>query len=108
MDPIDETIESLLLMGAIEIVGIDPVTEQPLYRFNQKIKNIMPELYKEHLNEINRDIMGLWEKGFLNIDFLEENPTVTLTDKAFNDFEIEKISRQEQISLLEIRRLLVK
>ena len=108
MDPIDETIEALMLTGAIEIAGIDQKTGQPLYKFNQSIQKIMPELYKEHLNEINRDIMGLWEKGFLNVDLLEEDPNVMLTDKAFDDVEIEKISREEQISLIEIKRLLLK
>jgi hypothetical protein len=108
MDPIDETIEALILSGAIEISGIDSKTNQPLYSFNQKIKEIMPELYYEHLNEVNRDIMKLWEQGFLDIDMLSEDPLVTLTDKAFNDDEIEKISREDQISLNEIKRLLIK
>lgn len=108
MDPIDETIEALILTGAIEVAGVDQKTGQPLYKFSPIIQKIMPELYKEHLNEINRDIMGLWEKGFLNVNFLEEDPAVTLTDKAFDDTEIEKISREAQISLIEIKRLLFK
>lgn len=108
MDPIDETIEALILSGAIEVAGIDSVTGQPLYKFNNSIKYIMPELYEEHLNEVNRDIMILWEQGFVDIDLLSEDPLVTLTDKAFDDVEIEKISRELQISLVEIKRLLVK
>ena len=108
MDPIDETIEALILTGAIEIAGIDSKTQQPLYKFSPIIQKIMPELYNEHLNEINRDIMALWEKGFLDINFLEEDPLVTLTDKAFDDVEIEKISREQQISLTELKRLLIK
>lgn len=108
MDPIDETIEVLILAGAIDVAGIDPNTGQPLYKFNQNIKDIMPELYKEHLDEVNRDIMRLWEQGFIDIDLLSQDPTVTLTNKAFNDDEIEKISRELQISLIEIKRLMVK
>jgi hypothetical protein len=108
MNPIDSTIEALIITGAIEVVGIDPKTEEPLYKFNQSIQEIMPELYEEHINEVNRDIMKLWEKGFLNIDFISDDPIVTVTDKAFNDEEIEKISRELQISLLEIKRLLLK
>ena len=108
MDPIDETIEALILSGAIEIVGIDSITQQPLYAFNSSIKDIMPELYQEHLNEVNRDIMRLWENGFVEIDLMEENPIVTLTDKAFYDDEIDTLSSELQISLLEIKRLLIK
>lgn len=108
MDPVDETIEALILSGAVEIVGTDPKTKEPLYKFNASIRKIMPELYQQHINEVNGDIMRLWEQGFLNIDLLEEDPLVTLTDKAFIDSEIEKISRELQISLIEIKRLLLK
>lgn len=108
VDPIDETIEILILTGALKVVGIDSVTGQSLYSFNESIKEIMPELYKEHLNEVNRDIMTLWEKGFLDIDFLSEDPKVSLTDKAFSDVKIEEISREEQIALIEIKRLILK
>ena len=108
MDPIDETIEALILSGAIEVVGIDSNTQQPLYSFHSSIKEIMPELYQEHLNEVNRDIMRLWESGFVDIDLLSSDPIVTLTDKAFNDDEIESLSRELQISLIEIKRLLFK
>ena len=108
MDPIDETIEMLILTGALEVSGIDSKTQKPLYKFSPIIKDIMPELYDEHLNEINRNIMILWEKGFLDVSLLEVDPLVTLTNKAFDDIEIEKISREEQISLIEIKRLLLK
>ena len=108
MDPIDETIEALILSGAIEVVGLDPSTKQPLYAFNASIKKIMPELYEEHVKEINHDIMLLWEHRFIDIDLLSEDPIVTLTDKAFNDEAIEGLSRELQISLIEIKRLLLK
>jgi uncharacterized protein YjgD (DUF1641 family) len=108
MDPIDRTIEALILSGALEVSGIDSKTQEPLYSFNPKIQKIMPELYREHLNEVNRNIMILWEKGFLDVSLLESDPLVTLTNKAFNDVEIQKIPIEEQVSLLEIKRLLVK
>ena len=97
MDQIDQMIEALILSGALEVAALDEKTGQPLYAFSPKIKEIMPELYKEHLNEVNRDVMMLWENGFLNIDFLDEDPQVTLTDKAFNDDEIDTIKKQQKI-----------
>ncbi len=48
------------------------------------------------------------EKGFLNIEMLTDNPLVTLTDKAFINDEIVKIPKELQLSLSEIKRLLVK
>jgi hypothetical protein len=108
MDPIDETIDALILSGAVEISAIDSKTGEPLYSFSPKIKEIMPKLYEQHITEVNRDIMTLWEKGFLNIEMLTDNPLVTLSDKAFSDFEVENLSKELQISLSEIKRLLVK
>lgn len=108
MDPIDETIEALILSGAVEIAGIDSKTGEPLYSFNEKIKEIMPEVYQEHLNLVNSDIMTLWEKGFLNIDLLSEDPFVSLTEKAFIPSELESISPELGRSLDEIKRLLLK
>ena len=70
---INETIERLILNGGIEIIGIDNNGE-PLYSFTPKLKILMPELYEEHLNSVNREIMNLWEKGYVNIDFFEEDP----------------------------------
>jgi hypothetical protein len=108
MDPIDETIDALILSGAVEISAIDSKTGEPLYSFSPKIKEIMPKLYEQHITEVNRDIMTLWEKGFLNIEMLTDNPLVTLSDKAFSDFEVENLSKELQMSLSEIKRLLVK
>lgn len=108
MDPIDETIDMLISVGAIEQAGLDPISGLPTYIFTPLIKDIMPELYEEHLNEINRSMMALWEKRFVDMDLLSDNPQVTLTDKAFNDDEIEGLSQEMQIALLEIKRLLLK
>ncbi len=108
MDEIDLMIESLILSGALEIVALDEKTGQPLYGFGPNIKEIMPDLYRQHVESVNKDIMVLWENGFLDINLLSDNPVVTLTDKAFIDKEINKISKELQTSLLEVKRLLVK
>jgi tRNA A-37 threonylcarbamoyl transferase component Bud32 len=108
MDSFEETIDSLILNGAIEITAIDSKTGEPLYAFTPKMKTIMPKLYEQHITEVNKDIMTLWEKGFLNIDMLTDNPIVTLSDKSFIDFEVKNLSKDLQMSLLEIKRLLTK
>jgi hypothetical protein len=59
------------------------------------------------MTDVNRYIMALWEKGFLNIEMFTDNPLVTLSDKAFDDNKIQNLSEELQISLLEIKRLLV-
>ena len=104
----ENIIDQLLLDNALEVVGIDKTNGEFLYAFTPKIKDVMPELYEDHLNFVNSEIMTLWEKGYLNVDFLSEDPEVTLTDKAFIDQELKKLNSQELWSLEEIKRLLKK
>ena len=107
MDNLEQDIiDKLILDNALEIVGIDKSNGEFLYAFTPKIKEVMPELYEDHLNTVNSDIMVLWEKGYLNIDLLQEEPVVTLSKKAFIKEEIDKLSNQEIWSLEEIKRLL--
>ena len=105
-EPEEDIINKLILDNALEVVGIDKSNGEFLYAFTPKIKDVMPELYKDHLNTVNSEIMILWEKGFLNVDFFQEDPVVTLTDKAFIKEEVSRLSRQELWSLEEIKRLL--
>lgn len=102
------TIDYLILHGAVEVAGIDDNTGEFLYVFSPKIKEIMPELYKEHLNHVNKEIMNMWEKGFVDIDFLSDEPSVILTEKAFDVEEISQLSKDHQWSLQEIKRMLGK
>jgi len=102
---INQTIEDLILSGGIEIIGLD-VNGEPLYSFTPKLKILMPELYEEHLNSVNKEMMNLWEKGYVDIDFFQTDPLVTLTEKAIINEEILKLSREEQWHLSELKRLL--
>lgn len=102
----EEIIDKLLLENALEVVGVDDNNGEFLYAFTPKIKDVMPELYEDHLNFVNSEIMTLWEKGYLDINFLEENPAVKLSKKAIDKEELRKLSTQELWSLEEIKRLL--
>lgn len=102
----DKTIEELILKGGIEAAGIDQETGEILYSFTPKIAKLMPDLYREHLNDVNATIMKLWEKGFVDIDLLSKEPLVTLTSKAFDKESVNNLSKAERWSLLELIRLL--
>ena len=52
-------IDDLILTGALEIAGIDSNTGEFLYSVTPKHKDIMPELYQEHIDNVNKDIMIL-------------------------------------------------
>lgn len=101
-----EIIEYLLLNGALEAAGVSE-TGEPLYNFTPKLKHVLPELYEEHMRHVNSELMGLWEKGFINMDLFEESPMVKLAPKAFNNEEISKLSEEDQFAVKEIKRILM-
>ena len=101
---ISEIIDHLILEGGIEVAGIDPESGEMLYSFTPKVKEIMPELYHDHLNFVNSELMVLWEKGYVNIDFLQDDPLISLTEKSYNQEEVSKLSKQEKWSLQELKR----
>lgn len=106
MDETNEALDKLILSGAVVVAGVDSETGQFLYQFTDKLKYISPELYNEHVNFVNKELMRLWELGFLNINMMEENPIVTLTEKALDNAELLKLSTEERWSIEEIKRLL--
>lgn len=101
----DKIIEKLILDGAIEFAGVESDTGEILYNFTPKLKEIMPDLYNIHLNQVNSEIMNLWEMGFLNIDLTSDSPVVTINEKALDINEISKLSKEQKWSLEEIKRL---
>lgn len=107
MDPIEQDImDYLILNNALEVVAVDSITGELLYSFTPKIKEIMPGLYEEHMNSVNSDILSLWERGYINIDFLLDEPKITLTKKALDKEELKNLSVDDLWSINEIKRLL--
>ena len=101
-----DSIDYLLLNGGIEVVGLDSNNGEFLYAFTPKIKELMPELYKEHIDDVNKNMLKLWEMGYLEIDFMQQDPVITLGVKAFDLGEVSKLSKDDQWHLNEIKRLL--
>ena len=99
-------IDKLMLAGALEVAGVDSNTGEFLYVFTPKLKEVMPELYNQHLNHVNSEIMRLWEKGFVNVDLMSENPIVTLTEKSFDENALSLLSKEDRWGVEEIKRLL--
>jgi len=102
----DQIIEKLILNGGLETVGVDQETGELLYSFTPKIAKLMPDLYQEHLNDVNTQIMNLWERGFVNLNLFESDPNITLTEKSLDPDSLMTLSKQERWNLLEIMRLL--
>ena len=91
---------NLIDKGAVAFEGFDEDGE-PLYRFTEKLQDVAPDLHKMHTEMLNVEIMALWEKGFVDMDLFEENPTVKLTDKAFDKTSISELNEHLQKFLKE-------
>jgi len=101
-----DSIDYLLLNGGLEVVGLDSDSGEFLYAFTPKIKDLMPELYKEHISDVNKNVLKLWEMGYLEIDFMQEDPVITVGKKALDKVEVSRLSKDDQWHLNEIKRLL--
>lgn len=95
----DQLLEELILDGCVEIAGIDPDTSDFLYTFTPKMLERLPEMYNRAMAFFDKEIQSLWELGFINMDVTEVNPLVTITDKAFDEKELSKLSPELRRSL---------
>ena len=102
----DELIKNLILEGALEVAGLDSETGEFLYTVTPKMQEVMPDMYEDHITQVNRDILNLWEKGYVNVDFLSPNPMVTISAKGLDKNEISKLTKPEIWALEEVKRLL--
>jgi hypothetical protein len=103
----DELIKNLILEGALEVAGLDSENGELLYTITPKMQEFMPDMYDDHLKQVNKDILNLWEKGYLDIDFLSQDPIVKISEKGLDRKEVAKLSKQEIWALEEIKRLLL-
>ncbi len=104
----DELIKNLILQGALEVAGLDSETGEFLYAITSKMKDVMPDMYEDHLKTVNRDLLNLWEKGYVNIDLFLPDPVVTISEKGMDKNEVSKLTKPEIWALEEVKRLLLK
>lgn len=101
----DKLMEMLILTGAMEIAGLDE-QGNPLYVFTNKMKEVMPEIYEEHLKDINQKIMNLWDKGFVEVKFDDDGDfKVSITDDALDEEKLATLSKEDRWSVEEMKRI---
>ena len=104
----DDLINNLILQGALEVAGLDAETGEFLYAVTPKLQEVMPDMYEDHLKVVNKDLLNLWEKGYLDIDFFLADPIVTISKKGLDKAEVSKLTKPEIWALEEVKRLLKK
>ena len=108
MDNEDMILEQLILEGAVEFSGIDSDTGEMLYNFTEKLQEISPMLYEEHLNSIETEVMYFWQHGFLAMnDITQANPLIRLTTKAFDQEALASLPKDKLFALEDIKRILI-
>lgn len=100
----EEMLDRLILDGIVEVSGIDQKTGEMLYNFTSKILE-HPELMRSIEETHIQEIYTLWEKGFVDINMHEANPTVKITEKALDEDAIDKLPYHLQISIRQIVEL---
>jgi hypothetical protein len=88
----EDIMEQLILDGCAEMAGIDLESGDMLYNFTPVLAEKHPELFAEIANFFQTQVMLLWEKGFISMDIMDDSPTVTLTDLAFDQEAVDTLS----------------
>lgn len=99
MDIDPNSIEHLILEGAVEVAGMNLETGEMMYTFTPELENINPELYGAVSDYIYGAILSVWTKGFIDMDALDPQAMVTLTPKAFDSDAIDRElgDREQQV-----------
>lgn len=100
----EKMIEELILQGALEVAGVDVETGELLYTFTNKLQDVHPALHQEFTNYFHSEMMSLWANGFIEMDVTGENPEVFVTEKAMDQSELDKLSKENRTTLKEIIR----
>jgi len=92
----NDMLEKLILEGSVEVAGIDIETGAFLYNFTKNLEETNPEMFKSVMDSFYSGVMILWEKGFVDIDMNDDDPLVTLTDKA------DDVASRDELTPLEL------
>lgn len=98
-DRSEEILDELILDGLVEVSGMDLDTGEMLYAFTEKARQEIPHIEEEASRFFNELIIYFWETGFIAMDMTQANPTVSLTEKAFDQDAVANLSTEHRSAL---------
>lgn len=104
MDEFEEVpgfMEFLLEHGLIEIYGVDSITEDITYTMTDKCREVMPELFEEHMKHINQIAFDLWEKGYIEMNFDEEGTPLVMLKPLDYEKDIFPLINYDEVNFLQ-------
>jgi hypothetical protein len=76
----DKSLQYYLDIGAVEIVGIEEDGEF-IFKLTSKAKEVAPELWQAHQENIDAMLLELYDKGLLSVSYNEDlEATIELTE----------------------------
>ena len=98
----EELIQYLLSIGALEHV-YDDADNNPIYRLTENAKELVPELYQEHMKDFHMASFSLWSKGLINIVFNENGePLIGLNENSIDLEKTKDLPKNEKEALQEM------
>lgn len=98
----EELIQYLLSIGALELVSEDS-NKNPIYRLTEEAKDLVPELYQEHMKDFHMAAFSLWSKGLINIVFDDAGePLIGLNENSANFEKTKDLPKNEKRALQEM------
>lgn len=98
-EEVNKMIESMILAGYVELDGIDSETGEFLYRVSPKLYEAIPDLEEKLQAAFLDEVYNLWVKGMVNMDTTQLNPTVSLTENAFDEEKVSQLTIEERHTL---------
>ena len=69
-DSDDARMAHYLEIGAIELAGVDESGEM-IFAINEIAEEIAPELWQAHMNYVDRNLVELYEEGYIQVEYDE-------------------------------------
>ena len=100
-EDIDELFNTMLAIGALEIIDIDDDNE-PIYRVTEKCKDLFPEFYAMHQENVNQITFDLWKLGVVDVVFFDDETRVSFRKHNLEKFlELEDTLTEDQIAVVD-------
>lgn len=103
-EQVDEMFNQLLELGALQLISINDDGE-PIYRVTEKCKDIFPELYYMHKEEVDEITFSLWQLGIVDISLGDApaNDSFSFNKNNLDTFfELEHTLTEEQIQVVDV------
>lgn len=95
--------ELLLEVGAVEFYGIDPATEEPIYRITDLCEQLFPELWESQKQHVGEMASSLWQKGLVEINLTDLSETVYFREHNYNKYlELKDSLSVEEKSFMQV------